>query len=222
MSSASDPVYSSRAHIVASVAASQKRLRTRTTPGLALTQMLSGDDDADDLERRAMEDEGELIQAAVLVPLIMHPDGVTILLTQRTANLRHHPGQISFPGGHIESDDAGPEAAALREAEEEIGLAASCVEIIGRMDLYRTGTGFEVTPVIGLVEPGFSWQLDTNEVADKFEVPLSFVMDPANHRRERRKVGERWREYYVLPYEDWYIWGATAGMLVNLYEVLSV
>ncbi|MCZ6765140.1 MAG: CoA pyrophosphatase [Alphaproteobacteria bacterium] len=214
-----------RAAIIDAVAAIQNRLAVRTTPGLALTQMLDGTGEAEagdpPLDWGGPVRDGDLIPAAVLVPLVMHEGGATVLLTQRTANLRHHPGQISFPGGHIEDHDPDPEAAALREAHEEIGLGAQEVEIIGRLDSYQTGTGFEVVPVIGLVASGYEWQLDETEVAEIFEVPLAFVMDPANHRRESRMFNGRRRHYFVLPYEDRYIWGATAGMLINLYEVLS-
>jgi 8-oxo-dGTP pyrophosphatase MutT (NUDIX family) len=157
----------------------------------------------------------------VLVPLIDRPEGMAVLLTQRTAHLTAHAGQIAFPGGRLEPADADATAAALRETEEEIGLSRDRVTIIGRLDTYVTGTGFEVTPVVGLVMPPFTLALDPFEVAEAFEVPLSFVLDPANHRRVTRNYEERTRTFFVLPYEDRYIWGATAGMLVNLAEVLG-
>ena len=162
-----------------------------------------------------------LVPAAVLVPIVDHEPGPTVLLTLRTGHLRDHAGQISFPGGRIEPADASHEAAALREAEEEIGLAPEWVELVGRLDTYRTRTGFEITPVVGLVRPGFPVRLDDFEVAEVFEVPLSFVLDRSNHERSSREFAGLKREFYVLPYGARYIWGATAGMLVNLHDVLT-
>ena len=158
--------------------------------------------------------------AAVLVPLVDRPDGITVLLTQRTDHLPDHPGQISFPGGRIEDHDDGPTAAALRETEEEIGLGRSRIDLIGRLDDYAVRTGYLVTPIVGIVAPPFELVPDPVEVADIFEVPLGFVLDPSNHRRESRVFQGQVRHFYVLPFEDRYIWGATAGMLVNLYDVL--
>jgi len=162
-----------------------------------------------------------LTQAAVLVPLVERPAGLTVLLTQRTAHLHDHAGQVSFPGGRIEAEDAHPEAAALREAAEEVGLVADRVDLVGRLDNYVTGTGFEVVPVVGLVRPPFAVTPDPFEVAEVFEMPLAFLLDAANHRREKRLREGIERHFYVLPYDNRYIWGATAGMLVNLYEVLT-
>ena len=164
---------------------------------------------------------GVVTPAAVLVPLVDQPGGLTVLLTQRTAHLSDHAGQISFPGGRIEPTDRDPVAAALREAEEEVGLPASHVEIVGRLDTYLTGTGFEVVPVVGLVAVPFPLRPDPFEVAEVFEVPLDFIIDPLNHQRRSREWRGMMRSYFVLPYENRYIWGATAGMLVNLAEVLS-
>lgn len=160
--------------------------------------------------------------AAVLVPLVAREEGLTVLLTQRTAHLFHHGGQISFPGGRLENEDPDPEAAALRETEEEIGLPRTRIDVIGRLDDYVTVTGFHITPIVGLLHPPLAFNADEFEVAEIFEVPLSFIMDPANHQRDSRMLpsGEK-RYFYALPYEERYIWGATAGMLVNLYEVLS-
>jgi 8-oxo-dGTP pyrophosphatase MutT (NUDIX family) len=159
--------------------------------------------------------------AAVLVPLIDHPDGMTVLLTQRTAHLSAHAGQISFPGGRIEAQDADEIAAALRETEEEVGLPRELISVIGRLDTYVTGTGFEITPIVGIVTPRYTLAIDPNEVAEAFEVPLSYVLDPSNHNRTERESAGRTRVFFVLPYEGRNIWGATAGMLVNLAEVLN-
>ena len=164
---------------------------------------------------------GPLVPAAVLVPLVARDDGYTVLLTQRAASLRDHAGQISFPGGRIEVTDHSPEHAAMREAREEIGLPPELVEIVGRLDTYEVRTGYEVTPVIGMVSPPFELAIDMTEVAEAFEVPLSFVLDAANHERHSREIAGKPREFWVLPWQDRYIWGATAGMLVNLYEVLA-
>ena len=161
-----------------------------------------------------------LTPAAVLVPLIDRPGGMTVLLTRRTEHLNDHPGQIGFPGGRVESHDAGAVATALRETEEEVGLGRRHVEIVGSLDRYETVTGFMITPVVGLVSPGFSLNPDPFEVAETFEVPLAFVLDPGNHERRSHLVRGRERQFYVLAYEDRYIWGATAGMLVNLYHKL--
>jgi 8-oxo-dGTP pyrophosphatase MutT (NUDIX family) len=160
--------------------------------------------------------------AAVLVPLVLRPTGTMVLLTKRTPHLAAHAGQISFPGGGIEDCDVDPVACALRETEEEIGLLRERVEVIGRLDTYVVRTGFEVTPVVGLITPPFELKRDEFEVAEVFEVPLSFILDSRNHeRRMRDDFGGLKREFWVMPYGDYYIWGATAGMLVNLYEVLQ-
>jgi len=159
--------------------------------------------------------------AAVLVPVVDRPTGATIMLTQRTDHLPDHPGQISFPGGSIESADSDAEAAALRETEEEVGLSREHVEIIGRLDDYAVRTGFMVSPFVGIVRPPFELRPDPVEVAEVFEVPLEFILDTANHERRSRHFQGIESHFYVLPYEDRYIWGATAGMLINLYEVLS-
>jgi len=162
----------------------------------------------------------ELMQAAVLVPIVERDEGMTVLLTQRTDHLTAHAGQISFPGGRAELEDVNLEATALRETEEEVGLHSDHIELIGQLDVYVTRTGFEVTPVVGIVTPPFAIKPDPFEVADVFEVPLSFIVDPVNHQKESRLHKGIERQFYVLPYENRYIWGATAGMLVNLSEVL--
>jgi len=163
---------------------------------------------------------GPLMRAAVLVPLVERPAGWTVLLTQRTDHLHHHAGQISFPGGRAEDHDETPVETALRECEEEIGLARHHIEIVGALDTYQTGTGFLIAPIVGLISPGFDLTLDAFEVKEAFEVPLDFVLDPQNHKRESRVWKGRERQFYVLPYENRYIWGATAGMLVNLHAKL--
>jgi 8-oxo-dGTP pyrophosphatase MutT (NUDIX family) len=159
--------------------------------------------------------------AAVLVPLIDHQGGMTVLLTQRTAHLSAHAGQIAFPGGRIEEADADAVAAALRETEEEVGLPREQVAVIGRLDTYVTGTGFEITPIVGIVTPPYKLTIDPFEVAEAFEVPLSYILDARNHNRTERESAGRTRIFFVLPYEGRNIWGATAGMLVNLAEVLN-
>src|SRR5438552_9974707 len=162
-----------------------------------------------------------LTPAAGLWPLIDHHGGMSVLLTQRTAHLTAHAGQISFPGGRIEETDADAIAAALRETEEEVGLPRDRVSVIGRLDNYVTGTGFEITPIVGFVEPPFALAIDPFEVAEAFEVPLAFVVDRRNHQRIEREVGAQSRCFFVLPFEGRNIWGATAGILVNLAEVLA-
>lgn len=156
-----------------------------------------------------------LAPAAVLIPVVARPEP-TVLLTQRTDSLRRHAGQIAFPGGRMEPTDRDPTATALREAHEEIGLDASFVETLGYLDAYRTGTGFRIFPVVSIVREGFSLKLDEREVADAFEVPLAFLMDEANHRTETRFWRGQERRFYAMPFEQRYIWGATAGIVRNL------
>jgi 8-oxo-dGTP pyrophosphatase MutT (NUDIX family) len=161
--------------------------------------------------------------AAVLVPLVVHGDDVNVLLTQRTAHLTDHAGQISFPGGRVEEHDANPVATALRESEEEIGLPAAVVEVLGNLPEYRTVTGYRVTPVVALIEQPFTLALDAFEVSEAFEVPLAFLMDPAHHERRLYRMAEVVRTFYAMPYESsrrYFIWGATAAMLRNLYHFL--
>ena len=158
--------------------------------------------------------------AAVLVPLVDRPEGMTVLLTQRSPNLTDHAGQISFPGGRIDPCDTDATTCALREAREEVGLEPGRVEIVGRLDTYVVRTGFEITPVVGLLDPPGVLKPDPIEVVEVFEVPLSFFLDPGNVRKEPREFKGRLSHFYVWPYPGYYIWGATAGMLVNLSEVL--
>lgn len=164
---------------------------------------------------------GPLRPAAVLVPIVLRNPEPTLLLTRRTDHLHHHPGQVSFPGGRVEDQDASPIETALRETEEEISLARRHVELLGCLPQYRTGTGFDVTPVVGLVTPPFELAPDAFEVAEVFEVPLSFLLDEANHQVHKVEVRGKLREYYAMPYGDYFIWGATAGMIVSLYRFFN-
>lgn len=162
--------------------------------------------------------------AAVLIPLVVR-DRLGLLLTQRTAHLSTHSGQIAFPGGKVDAEDRDATAAALREAHEEIGLSPSHVEVLGTLPQYVTGTQFFITPVVALVRPGFELQPNPDEVDDIFEVPLDFLMDPVHHRRQGFEWQGEMREWYAMPYRDGtherFIWGATAGMLRNLYRFLA-
>jgi 8-oxo-dGTP pyrophosphatase MutT (NUDIX family) len=162
--------------------------------------------------------------AAVLVPLVLRAGGPTVLLTRRTDHLRHHAGQISFPGGGVEAGDGSAEATALRETREEVGLEAGRIELAGRLADYFTGTGFRVTPVVGLIRPPLdlaALEVDRFEVAEVFEVPLAHFLDPANHRRHCIQVDGVRREFHAMPYGDYFIWGATAGILLGLCRALG-
>jgi 8-oxo-dGTP pyrophosphatase MutT (NUDIX family) len=172
----------------------------------------------------------ELAAASVLVPLVQRADGLHVLLTQRTAHLREHAGQISFPGGRVEDTDADAVATALREAEEEVGLPRARVDVIGKLPMYTTVTNFAVTPVVALVRPPFTLVLDAFEVAEAFEVPLSFLMTPAHHQRHEVELLGRRRRFLSMPWDGqgadgaprrYFIWGATAAMLRNLYGFLN-
>ncbi len=163
----------------------------------------------------------ELTPAAVLFPIVRRSEAPTVLLTQRTTHLKDHPGQISFPGGRRESEDPSPAHTALREAAEEIGLSEAQVDIVGYLPEYRTATGFRVTPVVALVTPPFDLQLDSFEVAEVFEVPLAFLLDPANHQQHSLHYRGKLRHYYAMPYGRYFIWGATAGIIMSLYRALA-
>ena len=197
----------------------ERRARQRLTfdlPAGAIEMSDLGDHSLDRSSRPTLP----LRPAAVLVPVVCHPTGATVILTQRPQGMRDHSGQIAFPGGKIDPADASPCAAALRETAEEIGLMADRIVPLGYLDPYVTGTGFSVVPTVARVLPPFRLALDPREVADAFEVPLAFLMDPANHQQHVRDVGARRRRFYAMPFEDRFIWGATAGILRNLYERL--
>jgi 8-oxo-dGTP pyrophosphatase MutT (NUDIX family) len=183
-------------------------LKERVATGRAVTPVL---------ESGATRAAHELTPAAVLVPVIDRSEGLMVLFTQRTAHLYDHPGQVAFPGGRMEASDDSPVVTALREAREEIGLEPSQ---LGTLPDYHTGTGFRVTPVIGLVNPPLSLQVDEFEVAAVFEAPLDFLLDPANHQRHSAEIRGALRHYYAMPYQGFFIWGATAGMVVSLYRHL--
>lgn len=167
-------------------------------------------------------DDQPLTPAAVLFPIVLRDGGQTVLLTQRTAHLRDHAGQVSFPGGRVEAEDLSPSHTALRETEEEIGLSRERIEILGFLPEYRTGTGFRITPVVALVQPPFELQPDPFEVAEVFEVPLDFLLDPANHQRHSLHYRGALRNYFAMPYGEYFIWGATAGMIRSLSERLGL
>ncbi len=163
---------------------------------------------------------GALKRAAVMVPVIEHAAGATVLLTQRPTTMRSHAGQIAFPGGRIDAGDASVEAAALRETEEEVGLGPDRVEVVGRLPDYVAGLGYRVSPVLGVVQPGFALRLNPDEVDAAFEVPLAFLMDPANHHRQSKSWNGVERHFYEMPFGERHIWGLTAGVLRLLYERL--
>lgn len=171
-------------------------------------------DVTEDLRAMALHD------AAVLVPVIDRPDQLSVLLTQRTMNLRTHSGQIAFPGGRIDPDDGTAEIAAIRECGEETGIGPEHIEIVGRLPDYIAGSGFRISPVLSVVQPGFEIRPNPSEVDAVFEVPLSFLMDETNHGRGRRVVSGHMRNYFEMPYGDWYIWGVTAGIIRLMYERL--
>jgi 8-oxo-dGTP pyrophosphatase MutT (NUDIX family) len=176
---------------------------------------------ADDLEKQLANAKLPLRPAAVLLLVVNHAEVPTVVFTQRTAHLSDHAGQVSFPGGRCDEEDCTPERTALREAEEEIGTAPERIQILGRMPEYRTVTGFSVTPVVGWAEPPLVYRPDPHEVEAVFEVPLAFLLDPANHRHESAFFKGRMRKYWAMPYGDRYIWGATAGMLVTFQRILA-
>ena len=176
---------------------------------------------ADDLEKQHEASRQALKPAAVLLLIVDHPGDPTVLLTQRTTHLSAHAGQIAFPGGSSDDGDVTPERTALREAEEEVGIPPERIALLGRLPEYRTVTGFAVTPVVGWAEPPLTYRPDPHEVADVFEVPLAFLLDPRNHRYESAFIRGRMRHYWAMPYGERFIWGATAGMLVTFQRLMA-
>jgi 8-oxo-dGTP pyrophosphatase MutT (NUDIX family) len=195
--------------MVLDVPALRERLK-RTPPAFSVY----GDDDPG-------RGSAAVTAAAVLVPIVERPRELTVIFTQRTSHLKAHSGQVSFPGGRAEPGDPTPEFTALREAQEEIGLPMERVEVLARLPEYLTRTGFRVTPVVGLLTPPFELVPDPREVDEVFEVPLAHLLDPTNHQRETRELQGRIVAYYVVRYQSRTIWGATAGMLMNLYRHLA-
>ena len=189
-------------------------LRRRLARPAAAASLYISDD-------RAEREQAAVTVAAVLVPIIARPEGFTVLFTRRTAQLKSHSGQISFPGGRAEPGDPSLQHTALREAQEEIGLPPARVEVLGQMPEYNTRTGFRVTPVIGLIQPPLELVPDSREVDAVFEVPLAFILDAGNHQRATRELNGRSVGYYVIEHQGRTIWGATAGMLVNLSRHLA-
>src|SRR6202051_2364542 len=194
------------------------RLHFDVPPGLVDPNIIprSGDR-GNDRMLESIAREQPVRPAAVLIPVVDRPQP-TVLLTQRSAHLNDHAGQISFPGGKIDAIDASPLDAALREAEEEVGLSREFVDPIGYLDLYATGFGFRILPTVARVRPGFTLRISPAEVDDAFEVPLAFLMNPANHQLQSKEFRGVERFYYAMPYGERYIWGATAGILRVLYE----
>ncbi len=176
--------------------------------------------EANDLHVIALKEGVRVTEAAVLVPLVAREGAVSIMFTQRTAHLTDHAGQISFPGGRVETADASREETALRETEEEVGLSRTRITVLGRLPDYEIPSGFRITPVVGWVEPPFALQPDAFEVAEVFEAPLDYFLDPANYQRRQYHFRGRHRHYMAIPFEGRYIWGATAGMLYSLSRML--
>ncbi len=174
-----------------------------------------------DLHMISLREGTRVVDAAVLVPLVNRPQGLQLLLTQRTAHLRDHGGQVSFPGGRVEPEDSDREATALREMAEEVGITADRVTLLGRLPGYEIPSGFRITPVVGWLEPPFEVLPDAFEVADVFEAPLAHFLDPANYQRREYRFRGRHRHYLAIPWAGRYIWGATAGMLYSLCRMLD-
>ena len=201
-------------------ARARARLDFEVPPGLTDAAVIPPTGDAgNDRMLQIVAQERPIRPAAVLIPVVAH-DEPTVLLTQRAAHLNDHAGQISFPGGKIDPTDASPRDAALREAWEEVGLDPDFIEPIGYLDLYATGFGFRILPTVARVRPGFELRINDNEVESAFEVPLAFLMDPANHQLHSKDFRGVARSYYAMPFAERYIWGATAGILRVLYERL--
>lgn len=197
----------------------EHRARTRLDP----LHRLSGSASRSDFDLNpevAPPADAALTPAAVLMPIVRRPQGFTVLLTQRSSSMPSHAGQISFPGGRVQAGDADHVGTALRETHEETGIAPEFVTPLGGFGAYRTGTNYIITPVLGFIAPGFDLRPDPREVDDVFETPLSFLMDAANHERHAREYQGLRREYYAMPWEGRYIWGATAGILKALHDRL--
>lgn len=213
------PVTSVDEHLpaVPAAALTAKAIRTRLASQSTWTPEFAGDG--------GLFAGREPAGAAVLMPLVEREAGLSLLLTRRADHLRDHAGQISFPGGRVEPEDDGPIATALRETQEEIGLSRQYIEILGQLPIYSTVTAFQVTPVVGLVAPGFTLALDEFEVAEAFEVPLAFLMNPAHHRHHSFEFAGVARRFLSMPWQgaerEYFIWGATAAMLRNLYRLLA-
>ncbi|MEZ5840289.1 MAG: CoA pyrophosphatase [Hyphomicrobiales bacterium] len=193
------------------------RARLRLEPEPRMDDARAGGDHRVDPGMPAPE-RAKSRDAAVLVPVVRRDGEATVLLTQRTDHLSTHAGQIAFPGGRIDAEDASPLAAALREADEEIGLKGSVISPIGHLHPYYSGTGYRIVPVVAMVEPGFDLVLNAFEVKEAFEVPLGFLMNPANHQHHSKMWRGQQRTFYAMPYGERYIWGVTAGILRNLFE----
>jgi 8-oxo-dGTP pyrophosphatase MutT (NUDIX family) len=199
----------------------RRRLKARLTmPSARYPASQRSDFDLNPQWRATVATERRLAPAAVLIAIIERADELRVLFTRRAEHLAAHAGQVSFPGGRLQEGDADAIAAALRETEEEVGLSRAFVSVEGTLEPYETGTGFIVTPVVGFVREGFVLSPDASEVADTFEVPLRFLMDPLNHERHMRVWQGRERHFYAMTFNGNYIWGATAGMLISLYECL--
>ncbi len=180
---------------------------------------VNGDHRLNPASRKDIVRDG-LRPAAVLVPVVDRPEGATMLLTKRTEKLKSHPGQIAFPGGRVDPGDVSVEAAAMREADEEIGLKPDFIEIVGRLSDYYSGSGFRITPVLAVVRPGFTLTINPDEVDDTFEVPLRFLMDAANHHTDSRIWNNIERYFYTMPYDGRHIWGVTAGIIRAVHDRL--
>ena len=178
-----------------------------------------GDHRLNPASRASIVREG-LRPAAVLVPVVDRPEGATVLLTKRTEKLKSHPGQVAFPGGRVDPGDVSVEAAAMREADEEIGLKADHIEIVGLVSGFYSGSGYRITPVLSVVQPGFDLTINPDEVDDAFEVPLRFLMDAANHQTDSRIWNNIERYFYTMPYDGRHIWGVTAGIIRAVHDRL--
>jgi len=197
----------------------EERLRDTQPGGDPVKALIAGLEPGQAEELRKLL-PAEFSRAAVLVPIVDRPEGLTILLTQRASHLKHHPGQVSFPGGRVEANDAGPWETALRETEEEIGLGREHVSLAGYLADHFVISGYLVTPAVAFVRTGFELKLDLTEVDEVFEVPLEFVLDPANHVPRERRFGGHTFKAFDIPYQRHNIWGATAGMLMSLHRML--